>query len=87
MPEGDWVVGGRVQSTEMIIVHAADPWFCCAYADSEEEAQEFFGLTVNSATRFYYNFVWADGLPREEVIRQLCAEADTILSMHDPQIL
>lgn len=87
MSQGDWIVGGRFQSAEKVIVHIADPWFCCAYAGSEEEAEEFFGLTVNSANWFYYNFLWADGLPREEVIRQLCAEADNVLALRNPQIL
>jgi hypothetical protein len=79
MSHDDWIIGGKPDSAEKIIVHISDPWFCCSYADTEQEAHEFFGLTVNNANRFFYNFRWADGLPGEAVIRQLCAEADNIL--------
>lgn len=80
MADGDWLVGVSGAGGTPSLAHAAEPWFRCAYARTEAEAGEFYGLTVETGDWFFCNFVWQGGIPHEETLRMLCAEAAALLT-------
>lgn len=61
------------------IAHVAEPWFVCSFATSPETAGEFYGLTVEMEDIFFHGFTWEKGIPHEETLRLLCAEARQVI--------
>lgn len=80
MAYGDWIIGSGRAVGEGVVAHIADPWYACCFSDSLETAGEYAGLVVDAGERFFYNFRFQAGIPSEEKLRELCAEAVAVLA-------
>lgn len=78
--ESEWIIESSPDGKNGRLAHVSEPWFACSFATDAAGAGEFHGLTVETGEWVLCNFTWRDGLPHENVLRDLCAEAMTLLS-------